>query len=75
MTETGSFYDVALLHRLRHLGKAPHAPQLAELTPELADLKCMLDGMMASSMPVIVHDAETRSFDCDLGPIPVPCKA
>ncbi len=55
MTETGSFSDVAHLHLPWHRGKVPHAPQLAELTPERADLKSMPDGMMVFSMPVIVE--------------------
>ena len=46
-------HDAALLHLRWHLGRVPLAPQLAELTPEQADSKSMLDGMMVSSMPVI----------------------
>ena len=57
MTETGSFSDVAHLHLLWHRGKVPHAPQLAELIPELVDSKSIPDGMMVSSMPVIVDSA------------------
>ena len=54
VAQTGSFSDEACSHHQWHQEQALPAFQPAELTPELAGSKFMLDGMMACSMPVIV---------------------